>query len=268
MNRTLSNLYVIDSGARSGAYNMQFDSALAQQFFSEKIQRLLQSERAAVVRFYAWSPFAITIGYNQNIDEIDVAACQKRGIDVVRRPTGGRAIFHAGELTYSVVMNLCGASPSALYKEIHLALEAGLQRLGVSGKFQKSSPNFRQRYQSAEAVPCFTASARNEYEVQGKKLIGSAQRRLGEVLLQHGSILLTQEHKALVDFLKEQHPETRAAIRRALEEKTLSISEVLPKTPTYSDLVHAMKRGFEQTWNLPMQPLSVVDFEQAFDFAG
>jgi len=261
LNLTLSNLYIIDSGARTGEYNMKFDTALAQHFFSDEVQRVLKSEQSAVVRFYAWSPFAITIGYNQNIEEIDLAACQKRGVDVVRRPTGGRAIFHAGELTYSVVMTLDGAAPSTRYKDIHLALEAGLQRLGVSGKFQKSAPNFRQRYKSAESVPCFTASARNEYEVQGKKLIGSAQRRFGQVLLQHGSILLTDEHKCLVDFLTEKNSETQQAIRHDLEEKTLSVSEILPNHPTYKKMVQAMTLGFEETWKISAKTLDSHLFE-------
>src|SRR5512135_3130593 len=86
----------VDTGRQTGAYNMEFDESLARQ--------LLSGDGAQTLRFFRWKPWAISLGYNQDDAVVDSAMCSRDGIDVVRRPTGGRAILHAEELTYSVVM--------------------------------------------------------------------------------------------------------------------------------------------------------------------
>jgi lipoate-protein ligase A len=176
------------SGACRGAENMCRD---------EQCARGLQESRGTVfpssLRLYRWQPWAISLGHNQSSHDLDMERCTADGIDVVRRPTGGRAILHAEELTYCVVMYTGSRSVLAVYNDISRALVRGLHLFGVNVAFQKSQPNFQETYRQASSIPCFTSSARYEIEWHGRKLVGSAQRRFGDgerdVVLQHGSIL-------------------------------------------------------------------------------
>jgi lipoate-protein ligase A len=146
------------------------------------------------VRFFGWAPPAVSLGYGQPLDDrVDVAACARLGIGLVRRPTGGSAILHEGpaaELTYSVVAR-AGDFPGAddvleTYRVLGGGLVAGLRRLGVEAELV---PIVRGR---AAATPtfCFARTGAYEIAVAGKKLVGSAQRRQAGAFLQHGSILL------------------------------------------------------------------------------
>src|SRR3989449_1079968 len=146
------------------------------------------------VRFFAWDPPTVSVGYGQPLDRhVDVAACRRLGVGLVRRPTGGSAIYHDGperELTYSVVAaaeDIGGGARDLLhsYQWIGGALAAGLRALGARvemvgvARGDEPTPAF-----------CFARTGSCEIEVGGRKLVGSAQRRYGQTFLQHGSILL------------------------------------------------------------------------------
>ncbi|MEK9136365.1 MAG: lipoate--protein ligase family protein, partial [Bacteroidota bacterium] len=175
----------IAGGEYTGDFNMSFDEMLA--------QRLVSGLGAPTLRLYRWKPWAISLGHNQNLSDINIDRCRRDGIDVVRRPTGGRAILHAEELTYSVTMPVDRRGILQVYNEISTALVEGLRQFGVDVSLQRSQLNFVETYKSPSSIPCFSSSARYEIEWKGKKLVGSAQRRYtgngGEVVLQHGSIL-------------------------------------------------------------------------------
>ncbi|MBM4131427.1 hypothetical protein FJ250_10460 [bacterium] len=185
-------LRVILDGARSGADNMARDAAL------------LQEQRPGdppVLRLYRWRPWAVSCGYHQGEAAFDADAIAAAENGLVRRPTGGRAILHAEELTYAVV----GASPSPLfgdtlhdtYLRINEALLLFLRDLGlpadVSGGESRAD---------ARGQVCFKSAGRHEINVRGRKLVGSAQRRRGDVFLQHGSILAGPAHLELPRFLR------------------------------------------------------------------
>ena len=176
-----------NTGVHSGVFNMEYDEALA--------RALVDGIGNSTIRVYGWQPYAISLGWNQSMDEIDLSKTSVSGIDVVRRPTGGRAILHAKELTYSVVMQVHDKNVLTVYEDISRALVAGLQELGAPVAIEKSQPNFSSLYRSASAVACFSSTGRYEIKCHGKKLVGSAQRRYAaahgeEVVLQHGSILI------------------------------------------------------------------------------
>src|SRR5690606_2653286 len=113
--------------------------------------------------------------------------------------TGGRAILHAQELTYSVVMPSEGRSIMEVYRQISEALTAGLKSLAPDIGIAKSQPDFQKLYREPGSIPCFSSSARYEIEFDGRKVVGSAQRRIGSAVLQHGSILIGDAHLALAD---------------------------------------------------------------------
>ncbi len=238
----------LDTGFRSGAFNMQFDELLA--------CRMQGGDDVHTLRVFRWKPWAISLGYNQNSDDIDVGRCQRDGIDIVRRPTGGRAILHAEELTYSVVMLTSRRSVLQVYNDISRALVRGLQLFGVDVALQRSQPDFREHYRQATSIPCFASSGRYEIEWGGRKLVGSAQRRFSDgdrsVVLQHGSILCGQAHRRLSDYLTVHDERALENLRRILAGKTVDLSEILGRPPDVELLAGCIRKGFESEWGITM----------------
>jgi lipoyl(octanoyl) transferase len=172
---------VIDTKIHDGFYNMAVDEAL--------LNFVSQEESPPVLRFYAWNPPSISIGYFQRMHEsVDLHFCKDQKIDVVRRLTGGRTVFHNKELTYSVIIpeshEFAKGSVTETYKNISKGLLEGLNHVGVLASF---SPGSQEKSISSA---CFEATSKYEIVLGGKKIVGSAQTRKQGVLLQHGSILL------------------------------------------------------------------------------
>ncbi len=237
----------LNSGFHPGHYNMRLDELLA--------ERLTAHQGLPTLRVYGWKPHAISLGYNQRDNDFDKARCAAHGIDIVRRPTGGRAIFHAEELTYSVAMFSRGKNISDSYREISEALLSGLHFLGADGECALTQPNLPEIYRSRTSIPCFASSTRYEIQYRGKKLVGSAQRRYvatggDEIVLQHGSVLLGPVHRRLSEFVKAESEEARAALRESLETKTTELDSVLGRNVSFDEAAVALRKGFECAWNI------------------
>ena len=236
----------VDSGERTGTENMALDESLARS--------LAAGEGGPVLRIFRWRPWTISLGYNQHAAELDAARCAADGIDIVRRPTGGRAILHAEELTYSVVMRTGRRSVLQVYNEISGALVRGLALYGVDVALQKSQPDFPAAYRSVTSVPCFTSSARYEIEWEGRKLVGSAQRRFGgpdaDAVLQHGSILCGPAHLRLADYLAVPDDGTRGRIRELLRAKTADLGTITGLPVDLDRLGDCIRRGFADAWGV------------------
>lgn len=240
-------LYYIEQDV-PGAQNMQRDQALAQACAADGQPRL---------RLYSWSPHALSLGHNQPDTHIDFHALQRAGLDVVRRPTGGRAVLHADEITYAVAMPCGGAGPTVhqAYRQVNMALARGLELLGAQGlAFARTQPDFRAHYDLDDSMNCFSAAALNELTWRGRKLAGSAQRRYGDVLLQHGSLLLGTGHLGITDLLAGLAPERRQAMRRALAARTVTLTEILHGTlPTFGAVAEALAQGFAAVFHAGMR---------------
>jgi lipoate-protein ligase A len=229
-----------NTGGNSGKYNMWFDEML--------VRRLIEGKGGPVVRMYYWSPWAISIGHHQNLSDINLPQCHDNGIEVVRRPTGGRAILHAEELTYCVVMPAHQKGVLAVYNEISQALVDGLKLFGVDVTLQRSQPDFGELYKNPSSIPCFSSSARYEIEWEGKKLVGSAQRRYatpaGDIVLQHGSLLCGKAHRRLGEYLAVTDPDIRGAVQKTLETRTADLEEITGAPVDREHLAVCLKRGF------------------------
>lgn len=228
---------------------MQFDELLAHQ--------LASGTGRQTVRVYRWKPWAVSLGYNQNAGDIDATRCGRDGVEIVRRPTGGRAILHAEELTYSVVMLAGRKGVLEMYNAISRALVRGLSIFGVDVALQKSQPDFQSRYRDAASVPCFTSSARYEIEWKGRKLVGSAQRRYGnaglDVVLQHGSILCGPAHRNLAAYLATGDLAVVERVRREMTERTVDLGEICGEPVDIDALACAIREGFEVEWGLTFE---------------
>ena len=231
-------VYIVTTGYRNGLWNMAFDMSLMDLFrkgiFQEQFGR-----QSMLWRFYAWDPPALSIGHGQRRTDIDETACSMKGIDIVRRPTGGRAVLHIDEFTYACLAETAAANThfSAM---IHGIIRHALLGFGVKAEFKRTQPDMRKRYSTAESASCFTASARNELHVEGRKLVGSAQRRSDRVILQHGSLLLSGRHKLIATLLECKDPAVPGRIQEDLEKKTVSVQEVTGVIPDFNSLCSAM----------------------------
>ena len=244
MEREMGNTWLYDIEENlTGEENMRRDGMMAEACSVDSIPRL---------RFYSWSPWTLSLGFNQKDERIDCEALQTRGYGLVRRPTGGRAVFHAEEITYGVAMPGGDRGIHATYAKISEALNYGFSLLGASGiEFSRTSPDFREHYRDLDSEGCFSASALNELTWNGKKLVGSAQRRYGSTLLQHGSILLGPAHLDIVDFLGIP-AERRERMRTSLAAKTATLSEILPSPlPPFATIASALLEGFVRVFNIP-----------------
>jgi lipoate-protein ligase A len=227
--------------AVAGAENMRRDLAL--------LDECSRHERA-VLRFYTWARPTLSLGWMQDADAlVDLQACEHDGIDVVRRPTGGRAILHAQEITYAFASTTRQAPFDCSLQETHdllaRCLQAGLQRLGVQACLSRPTRDPQRRLLRQ---PCFASSGRAELLVQGRKLLGSAQRRARYALLQHGSLLLGPAHLRIVEYLRDtRHDAVRAAaLRRRLQDGTIHLGQLLQPIPDFDALSDALLQGFLQ----------------------
>jgi lipoate-protein ligase A len=242
----------LDTGFEAGDYNMALDFAMVAGGFCE----------LPTLRVFRWRPYCISLGYHQKEEEIDLAACRLAGVDVARRPTAGRAIFHAEELTYSVVIPKRHAwyemLPLDFYRRISEALARSLQILGVDAQF---APGERLHHDGKPLrLSCFASAARNEILAQGKKVIGSAQRRFRDGVLQHGSILLREGHERLLDFLAGN--EAGLAVERArLQHHTATLAQAAGRAVTFEEMKLALKRGFEEKLEIVLQDDEVLAAE-------
>lgn len=181
-----------------------------------------------LLRLYTWRPWALSLGMHQSDAIVDAEQCRAHGIAIVRRPTGGGAVLHADELTYAVVVRLRPPlTPRQLYYLIHERIATALQRMtGKPLALTPSQLDFRSPWSHPFAAACFASSARGEIRYSGRKLVGSAQRVLKGVVLQHGSIVLGPAHLLLADLLRFPSEEDRRAFRGYLERQTTTVSEM------------------------------------------
>jgi len=243
----------LNTGYNDGRFNMSFDESLALS--------LVTGGESPAVRVYGWRPPAISFGWNQRPEEIDTLKAERDGMDVVRRPTGGRAILHSEELTYSVAMVTTAKNIQEVYNDISRALVLGLKKLGADVALVKSQPHFPTLYKSTSSAACFSSSARYEIQINGKKLVGSAQRRYigkdaNEVVLQHGSLLLGPDHKRLTDYLMLQDDRDRARLKQDMNDKTTDLSEALEREVSFEECAEAVKFGFEKAWQIRFETTS------------
>ena len=183
---------LLDPAGRSGAANMAIDAGL-----------LAEAARTgrAFLRLYRFDPPCLSLGRNEAAAHYDQAAIAQRGLDVVRRPTGGRAVWHEYELTYAVAAPIAPfGGLRAAYHAIHTRLAAAIGTLGVTATLAPNPPTARPPVRPSS---CFAAPVGGEVLVGGRKVVGSAQVREGRAFLQHGSILLAGSQELVTAVSRE-----------------------------------------------------------------
>ena len=227
------------------------------------------------IRFYQWSPAAVSLGYFQELEkEININACQGMGIDIVRRPTGGKAVLHDKELTYSFVIRenhpLVNDSILETYKKISGGIIRGLSYLGIKAVLVPlreklnnallSNENKSEIHHSDIKSICFSVPSQYEVQVEGKKIVGSAQVRKKEIVLQHGSLLIELEKDKL--FSVFNFPSAQIREKNKIRFKATSLEEILKKKINFSELSEILSRGFEEEFGVRLTEGKLTEQEE------
>jgi lipoate-protein ligase A len=231
---------LIIDGARDGTSNMSIDAALLEEIEASP-------ESRTVVRFYGWQTPTVSLGRNQKIERaVDVDYCRANGIDIVHRPTGGRAVLHDDELTYAVISNdaeVFGDTIYGNYKRVSEALCLGYNRLGVEAVLAPDTRKAAGISDEDVDLPCFLSTSRYELMVRGRKIVGSAQRRVHHSFLQHGSMPITCDRGVLARA-------TRLADPAALESEMAGVAEFLTERPSIERLRDIFVRAFQDHFSI------------------
>ncbi|NLY91581.1 MAG: lipoate--protein ligase family protein [Firmicutes bacterium] len=226
----------------TGPWNMALDEALLLSYE--------QGKAPPTLRFYGWDPPALSLGcFQQPLNEEQQRRFRLAGVDWVKRPTGGRAVFHEDELTYALVAGEReGFTGPVLadYQKIGLGFKRGFALLGLTVEL---APGARQA-KGLLSQACFAAPSWSELTCQGRKLVGSAQLRHGKALLQHGSILLSFNPW----FWREVWAEAPAAEKNGgLARKVIGLREALGRLPARSDVIAALCQGLSEELGIEWQ---------------
>lgn len=224
------------TGAHTAVENMAIDKAI-----------LVAHSKGLVpptVRFYSWMPSAISIGYFQSLtEEIDLNACTTHGVDYVRRITGGGAVFHENELTYSIVVSEDHPSISKhileSYGTICQAIIDGLGFLHIDGQY----------------API------NDILVDGKKISGNAQTRKMKTVLQHGTILLDVDVDKMFSILKVPNEKIKDKLITNVKDRVTSLRHITGNDVSFDTVADAMRRGFEKTFQVSLEPGDLIEEE-------
>lgn len=218
-----------------GATNMAVDLHLLEQC----------KNGAPVLRLYGFSPPCVSLGLNQTLDEESQQRIRARGYDIVRRPTGGRAVLHLNDLTYSFVACQKGegdfafleTSVSAAYKQICAGLQSAFEILGLKTELGASNSAYR------HMADCFLATTNADLHFAGRKLAGSAQLRRQGAVLQHGSIPLNLDQNIMADLLGQER-------NAQSQERHANLFEALGRSFSMDELADAMRQGFAQAFSI------------------
>ena len=238
MTQTESSWRLLHFSRNIAPMNMAIDEAMLIARSTRKVPN--------TIRLYAWEPSAVSIGFFQSLEaEVDLEVCRNEGVDVVRRITGGGAVFHdsQGEVTYSFV---AGEEERTIPRDLLRSYEVicggiikGLDALGVDASFQPV----------------------NDIVVGGKKISGNAQtRRLG-VLLQHGTILVDADLDKMFRLLKVSEAKIRDKMISSAEKRVTTLRRELSRKPSLDEVAEALQRGFERSLHITLTKGRLTDEE-------
>jgi len=240
----------IDTGVNNAFLNMAIDEAI--------LDAHIQGGVLPTMRVYQWNPPALSLGYNQAIEyDVDLAKCQESGVDIVRRITGGRAVLHAQELTYSIVISINDGFPKSIagsYRLLSRGLIECCRILGLDVELKPGARNIR-------SAACFSISTLADLTYQGRKLAGSAQARRRNALLQHGSLPINSHSDLLFSLLRFTSEGSRHKALSVFNKKMVALGEVVGKNIDLQELKEALWKGFAQALGIRFYEGSLTEEE-------
>lgn len=239
---------LIISPASEGAWNMAVDEAV--------LEAVIAGSSPPTLRFYTWDPPCLSLGYNQRaVESCDMGEVLNRGYTMVRRRTGGRAVLHDDELTYSVIADSLlfgGGAVLDVYMMISSALADGLKAFGITADLV---PAYSDRGKEKTAA-CFDVPSSFEVAWKGRKIIGSAQFRSGRHFLQHGSILMSADVGALLKVCA-----LPSSMKERLEGGIATVDEALGRNAGAYELTGPISEEFGRLVGSPLLEAGLSDAE-------
>ncbi|MFX3618948.1 MAG: biotin/lipoate A/B protein ligase family protein [Sporolactobacillus sp.] len=247
--------YFMDSGIHSPAYNMALDEYL--------LDRGRTGDRVPILRFYQWDPPGLSIGYFQKTaGRIDKNGLQNHGFELVRRLTGGLAVLHHEELTYSVVIPEGDPSmPHSIlgaYRVLSRGLLEGFHALGLQAELATPEP----KKNAGHSPVCFEEASWYELVVEGKKAAGSAQTRQKGMILQHGSIPLHVDQNELFDCFVYANERVKERAKHAFSGKAIALDQIAGRTLTMAEVKQAFSNGFMKGLGISLKPLVLTEADK------
>lgn len=254
MNYEKSTWRLIEHPPAKGAWNMAVDEAILESVYN--------GASPPTLRLYAWQPACLSLGHAQRLSEANIEILDQQGWDLVRRPTGGRAILHVDELTYSVIAHQSeprvrgGVLES--YLRLSKALLEALQKLGLSPEANENKSNNK----PPEPNPvCFEVPSNYEITVNGKKLIGSAQARRKEGILQHGALPLYGDLTRIITALRFKDADAQADAKTRLLDHATTVERELGQIINWETASQAFQGAFQSVLNLDLEPGKLTETE-------
>jgi lipoate-protein ligase A len=239
----------------NGSWNMAVDEAL--------LEAVGQDNSPPTLRLFAWEPPCLSIGYAQSIHVVDEGRLRSNGWDLVRRSTGGGAILHTDELTYSVMGStneprLSGDIITS-YQRLSTAILLALKNLGLPAE---SRPMMKSTQDTPTDPVCFEIPSHYEITVGGKKLVGSAQARKKNAVLQHGTLPLRGDLTRITQALV--YPDAGARVKAAhrLLSRATTVESVMGKTVSWEKVAQAFTNAFSQALNIDLFPEELTQKER------
>lgn len=239
---------LIQHNPAKGPWNMAVDESI--------LESVIRLEVPPTLRLYAWEPPCLSLGYAQSITDVNLKKLRSLGWDLVRRPSGGRAILHADELTYSVI----GTSEQALlkgnvldsYRNISRALLNALHLLGIDAAAEPhENINSSSSINNQETI-CFEIPSNYEITVNGMKLIGSAQVRRKSGILQHGSLPLCGDLTRITQVLAFNSDLEREAAAVRLHSRAATVSDILNRLVIWETAAQKIISSFENVFQITL----------------
>jgi lipoate-protein ligase A len=251
---------LIETPPASGAWNMAVDEAI--------LEAVGRGDVPATLRLYAWEPACLSIGYAQSTSDVDLEALDDFGWDLVRRPTGGRAILHTDELTYAVIgpkndPRLTGSVVDS-YQKISRALLHAIKLLEVNADtFEVQDLDLKESDQirKTQNPVCFEVPSNYEITVGGKKLIGSAQARRKGGVLQHGSLPLGGDLTRVTRVLDFPDQDARSDAAARLLDRAATMEHILGYDTPWESVVQAFTTAFGEALQLNLQETDLTKTE-------
>ncbi|MFC2162237.1 biotin/lipoate A/B protein ligase family protein [Candidatus Altiarchaeota archaeon] len=216
---------LIESGFNSCSWNMAADESV--------LESVASGSQEPTLRLYGWKPAAVSIGYFQGMsEEVDLKACEQMNVECVRRMTGGGAVFHEHEITYSIILPEDTVPEDILesYRKICKAIILGLDHLGIESEFAPLN----------DIITC------------GRKISGNAQTRRMKCMLQHGTILLKVDVEKMFSLLKVPNEKIRDKLIKNVKDRVTSVEDVTGKDIGLDGAAPAFRKGFSEALDLEL----------------
>lgn len=229
-----------------GAYNMALDQAI--------LEHVGARQSPPTLRLYSWEPACFSLGQAQHASDADLDRIAERGWTIVRRPTGGKAILHTDEITYSVALPrdhmVVGGDIVTSYRRLSEALVLAVERLGLAG--MQADKQAEKIPEAAKGPVCFEVPSDYEITADGKKLIGSAQVRKYGGVLQHGSIPLWGDIARICDALIFRDDDLRAKVKTRVRRRAATLEDVLGRVVPWDEAAEALIMAFGDTFEVAL----------------